>query len=487
MLSLLLALVPLGVWSAHRIAPQQAERVLLPSDGAFLAFYCAGKVASHHADPYRVEPLLTCEHEADVPSFMLPAGVVEPAPLPGYALAFFSAFRSLPFVTAALWWATLLMMALVVATWALARSTGLPWYVVAATLAPTAGLVNVIQGELPPLVIGALSLSGLMLVRRRYTAAALAASAAMLEPHVGLAACLGLFVFERRTRPALLGVAVVLALVSLASLGLGGNLEYIFKALPDQARSEFHAPDQFSLMWALHALGVSHDASLRAGSLSYIAMLGVGLTLARRWASTLRSPELLVLVPAAAVLLGGVYIHDIQMVCALPAALIIAARRAAYSPLAFVAVTLIAIPWGPHESRFLTGLSVVTIAVLALYGGFGRSRIRRLASLAAGAGVILAVSLFFSHGAPAHVVNTAPAYEPHALASANWREFVLAQRRPVDAADVVSRILVWSGFVALALAATLRSTRKPGTGRGLATSAAAARSRPDVSVVPSAG
>lgn len=448
-----LAAVPILFWIGQTVAPQRMAHQFVEYTRPFHAFVCAGEIARGGGNPYRVEPLLSCEHRASVPAEVQePEGVVEPAPLPGYALAFFSLFRDVPYVTAALIWGAILVMALVVTTWALARMTSFPWYLIAAALLPNAAYASISQGELPPLCIAALSLSALLLTQNRFAWAAIAASVSMVEPHVGLAACLGLFVFAPKARWTLVACGVIFAAGSLAMLGLDGNIEYLRTALPAQARSELLAPDQYSLTWVLHALGVSDDAALLAGSLTYPAMLVAGLLLARRWASQLQSPELLVLVPAAAVLIGGVFIHDIQMVLALPAALIIADRIAVKRAFAFAGVALIAIPWGALDGFHIQAyVSLVVVLLLALDARLGTSRSTRLALGAAGALAIVIVSL---HVPPDSFTIVPTAFiDPAASAATNWQRYIEANARPVTLADIERKLLLWSGFLAIAFAA----------------------------------
>jgi hypothetical protein len=446
-----LAAVPLLVWIGQIVAAPQMEHYFVTRSRPFHAFVCAGEIAAHGGDPYRVEPLLDCEHQTSVPAAVAePPGVVEPAPLPGYALAFFSLFSGLPYATAELTWSAILLASLVIATWALARMTAIPWYAIAATLLPNAGATSFSQAELPPLCIAAISLSALLLASNRVAAAAVAVSVAMLEPHIGLAAALALFVFAPKSRRTLLICGALYALVSFAFLGAGGNVEYFRDALPAQARAEVLASDQYSLTWLLHALGLSSDASLLAGSASYPVMLCVGLYAAKRWAAELRSPELLVLVPTAAVLIGGAFIHDIQLAAALPAALVIADRIAERRTLAFAGVALLAIPWGQlfPLAAILAALAVLSLAFAGLRGV---SLGGRTAFAAAG---ILAVALVsLQRSAPATEAFTPAPIVPAAGAATNWQRHVEASGGPVTFVDFERRLLVWGGFAAVAFAA----------------------------------
>jgi hypothetical protein len=74
----------------------------------FNAFYCGGATAASHHDPYRTEPLRTCENEARgfPPGRGLQFAV--PAPLPGYALAPFALLSRMPFRLASFVWVAVL-------------------------------------------------------------------------------------------------------------------------------------------------------------------------------------------------------------------------------------------------------------------------------------------------------------------------------------------------------------------------------------------
>ncbi len=448
-----LAAVPATLCALHTVAPAKTERFLVGHSEAFLAFYCAGSIAANGENPYRIQPMMDCEHQ--VATGIIPAGVVEPAPLPGYALGFFSLFRSLPYATAALVWAGILLMSLVVATWALARTTGIRAYLIALALAPSAAFVSIGYGEIPPLCIGALSLSGYLLARKRDTGAALAASVVMLEPHVGLASCLALFLFVPRTRLALAFTGLVFAVASVAATGWAANVEFLQTVLPAHARSEIVAVDQYSLTWALNALGFPPGEALRAGSISYAVMLAAGLFFARRWAASLRSPELLVVIPAAAVLIGGVFIHDIQMAIGLPAALIVAARCSVERrSLAFLAVALIAIPWSVlGYERSVALLSIAVFAAIALEGYFGEAAWKRVA--ATFAGVVAVLLIAGASPVPGPPQQPPAVRSPDAQASENWQEYIEreAASAPITRKSVARKVLVWTGFVALTLAA----------------------------------
>jgi hypothetical protein len=105
---------------------------------------------------------------------------------------------------------------------------------------------------------------------------------------------------------------------------------------------------QYSLTSLLWSLGTPIPPALAAGSLCYVVMLGVGIAIARGAVARAGDRAFAVLVPAAAVLLGGPFLHDHQLAAALPLGLTLAGGFAAGSRpwlATVVAVVLLAVPW----------------------------------------------------------------------------------------------------------------------------------------------
>src|SRR5579871_2501908 len=93
--------------------------------GAFGAFYCGGTLVRERANPYRVEPLRTCERALQ--SYQYDHDdVVEPVPLPGFALLPFAALSLLPFTIALYAWVAFLVACTLAAVVWLRALTGLP-------------------------------------------------------------------------------------------------------------------------------------------------------------------------------------------------------------------------------------------------------------------------------------------------------------------------------------------------------------------------
>jgi len=130
----------------------------------FREFYCGGAAVLQGADPYRVEPLRSCEHRI-APAKEEPAWLAEPAPLPGYSLALFAQFARLDFGLARVLWECLLVGSLIISARLLAGLSRLPFAAVLLVLIPTAGFLNLNFGEPASVVISALSLAGYLPVR----------------------------------------------------------------------------------------------------------------------------------------------------------------------------------------------------------------------------------------------------------------------------------------------------------------------------------
>lgn len=342
----------------------------------FQAFYCGAAVAEANGDPYAFTPLERCQAHR-----LPPLGVTDPAPetidpvpLPGYDIAFFMPFTQIAFRPAAFVWDALLAVAVVATALLLGRLCGLAPLVVGAALCFADGVTSIAFGQIPPLLTFGIVLCGYGLVRERRTPALLGAALAMLEPHVGLPVCCALFVWRPALRPGILLLIVVLAAGSMAALGVPVSIEYLRVELPAHAAAEATTAIQYSLSWLLHYFGVADAAAIRIGLLQYVLFAAIGVAFADSVARRLRSRAALAFFPAAAVLVGGTFIHLGQMTAAIPFALLLATRlRGAAAAAAWTATTLLAVPW-PAESRLATIGAVAIVATLVLTARQGSKR-----------------------------------------------------------------------------------------------------------------
>src|ERR1700729_68115 len=190
---------------------------------SFKAFYCAGTAVRERADPYRVEPLRSCERSLE--SSPMPSGYVEPAPLPGYVLAFFALLSALPAKVASELFVLILAAAAILSARALAAIVPAPSYAVLLALAPLT-LLNVASGEIPPVALVAICVAAYLLRAGRPAAAGVAVSLALVQPNIGAPAVLALLVFAPGARLAIVGTSAGLAALSAIALGVGANVEY---------------------------------------------------------------------------------------------------------------------------------------------------------------------------------------------------------------------------------------------------------------------
>jgi hypothetical protein len=398
-----------------------------PSINAFRAFYCAGRAIDERRDPYRVEPLRTCEEA--VYAKHAAAGAVEPAPLAPFVLAGFAVLAMLPYGIALALFVALLLAAAGLAVWSLHRITGFSWIFLTACLLWTAFARNITFAEVPPLVIGSFCASALLFERGKTRVAAAVAVAALVEPHVALPSLIALALYYPRTRVLLAGFAAVLALVAVAAVGLGTCIEYVAQVLPMHAASEVSANDQYSLTWLLHQLHAGDAVALRLGSVSYAVMSIVGIVVGRSLAMRYGRPALLVLVPAAFAVVGGSFIHDIQLPIALPAAVVLlCVVPDRLKPLLLVSAGVLAISWS-YDGRMPFVLQIVILGIIVATApvdfvtSIPRYRIA-LAACAAYAMLILVI-----HALPSGLPPSLPAYPdvsgaPDAIASDVWARYV---------------------------------------------------------------
>lgn len=424
----------------------------------FAAFYCGGAAVARHRNPYLVEPLRSCETRVQ-PSPGRSQDVVDSSPLPGYDLAFFALLSRLPYGIAKGLWFLTLFAALFVATFAIARLTRLPTAAVLVFLATVDGVLNFTYGQLPPIIVAALAASAYLLEQKRYVFAAAACSLTMLEPNLGLPACLALLIWVPRSRVPLTVAGLFFAGAALTTGGLAQHFRYLRTYLPAQARAELVATDQFSLSALLHLMGLSDRLALAGGTLSYAVMLGIGIYLAQRAAATLKSDAFIVLLPPAAVLLGGSYVHDIQFAAALPAALLLFAKTKPTRFAPWVVASLLTFPWFSYSSgghsigtatRLLGMLAIAWLAAIALST---RTVAVRLGGVCAAMFLFVALLFVLAHvakpGPPGQLPLPASVEAGSVIASANWGAYLRAT--PALSARSIGRELgkvpFWFGIV----------------------------------------
>jgi hypothetical protein len=426
----------------------------------FPAFYCAGAALDQHASPYTLEPLRTCEHAIQHGSD-LPARFVTPAPLPPYALDVFAILAALPYRIAAWLWFAFVAAACALLAATIARICNVPSGGVAAALLLPAALASATIGQLPPLAVCAIALCGAALASADDALAAILACAATIEPHLGLPAVLGLFFFRPRTRWWLASGALAAACISIATVGLPGIAYYFGSVLPAQAHAELLSADQFSLSHVLAIAHLSSSAALLAGTLSYVTTLAAGIAIAPYCARRLGEAAL-VYVPCASVLVGGAFVHEIQLVAALPAAYLLLIRAAGAQQwagrIAVAAVAAVPFTLASEHHVLLDALAVAcTFGALVSASTANAARVFPLWPSLAAAAFCVAVPLAAVRAA--HVpVSPAPAavaaMRANANASDNWGAYLRSDPRyaAFQAGAEFAKTPAWLGLISLLVA-----------------------------------
>ena len=372
------------------------------------AFYCGARVLASGADPYRFQPLHTCEAQN------LPMGRTEvvPMPLPPFAVAMLFPLSLLPFSAANFVWLLLILLSASVIVLALVNLTGLPAGLVGVLVAAGTLVEPLANGAMAPLPIALLCAAAIALTRSRYIVAAILLALACIQPHVALPPMVAIFVLVPRMRILLVGVCAAIAALSLA-FGVSMNLEYFTTVLPLHAVSEFGSSNQYSFSAFLHLIGVPDRTAIATGTIQY-ALFGLfGVLLAG--ALHRRIPGSLVLAPLACAVTGGTFIHQTEIVGALPFALTVAA--AVQTAATWFAVVLIALPleyvidWG---GTWIVGLVIALVLTYRKCVGWLGATV---------VGLIVSVTLSLANRLwPLAVTNVAPGAVPDdAFSELPWK------------------------------------------------------------------
>jgi hypothetical protein len=432
--------------------------------GDFRAFYCAARVASHGADPYRAEPLRSCEVGiGTTPFFQKNPGVTIPAPLPGYAIAALVPLALLPFAAAAVIWSLLLLIAWFACIATVTRFARISWESSLAIFALSLGMLSLPFGEVVPLALAFICLAAYCAADERYGAAALMAAASMIEPHLGLPACIALAVWRPAARLPIALAWCALGALSFAVLGPATNLEYFASVLPAHALSELSRNTQLSLTAVLAAAGMAPAAAIRAGAIWYLFMLVAGVAVAGLLARKIRNDAALVCVPPAFAVFGGTFIHVTQIAAALPAAaMLVAYCERRHRVGAGIALLLLSVPWVWAISPALIVAPLVPIGYIAWR--YWRENVA-VALLVAIAGALALYGLTELAAAAPHAGAHAlgAAIDPQ-LAEASWSRFTQASSTGGVAAWML-RLPTWAGL-ALLLILLSREAAVPAVNRG---------------------
>jgi hypothetical protein len=438
-------IVALGVPLALQTAAVASNGYLA---GDFRAFYCASRLASERQDPYRAAPLHACEVSA-APSvfFTRNPNVTVPAPLPGYALAFIAPLARLPFGIAASMWTAIAIAAIVISIVSLQRVSGFALPLIVAALTLSVGMTSLPFGENIPIAIAALCVCAWFAAGGRWRAASVAACIAMIEPQLGLAACLGLFIWVKQSRAILCGAAFLFAIVSLWLLGPTTNLEYVLRVVPAQALSEAARDTQYSLSTILIGLGTTHSLALRIAAVQSLLLVICGILVGRLLAQRYANDAFLVLIPAAFAVIGGSYVHITQIAAAIPAATLLLRYAGRSRSAVLTGMVVLTVPW--LHAPFLVTAFAVPVALLIWELGERNARLTMASALVTLLFVLGVASIVAQPKTNATRQVTASTIDPD-LPQASWSQFSGGGSSTEDFASWAERLPTWIGLLLIA-------------------------------------
>jgi len=231
--------------------------------------------------------------------------------------------------------------------------------------------------------------------------------------------------------------------------------------LPAQAAAETHYLYQYSLTYLLSWIGLPASFALIAGQISYLAFAALGLVLGAKLAGVLGRRELLAYLPAAFSIMGGAYVHMVDLSIAIPAALVLASTLTGRQrTIAVLALALLAVPWIAVwiTKRLFLAAIFVTGALL------WRLRIGFAVALATICAIALTIYLFeLVPPAPFSLVAATPSFAPGDLAQNAWRATVAAIDDP-SAAWILIKLPTWAALAALA-GVSWSAAKRPAAGR----------------------
>lgn len=421
----------------------------------FQDFYCAGAALDARADPYRYEPLHRCEHAVNTtPAYRNDPNRIVPAPAPPYVLPVFAPVSRLDFGAARIVMASAILAAFLLAVAGLTLA-GVPLDIAALAFAFPAGYLLLDAGQIVPFALAALVWCGVALRRGNDVLAGVLGALVLIEPHLGLPVVAALLVSVPRSRIAVVVSAICLGAIGELAVGSATFFEYLSRVLPAQAAAETSYLYQYSLTYLLATAHVPARLALTLGELSYMLTAVLGIVWGRRLARSLGQRSLLVFVPAATILLGGSYMHMIDIAMAIPAAAVLALSLPQRSrTVAAVSLVLLSVPWIAvwiTKKLFLATLFVVAVLSVRLLGWAAAFAIFC---------VVAAVIYGFELRPPAGFVATTPPAAPDDLAQTAWAAYA-AQLRSDTWAWLAIKVPTWCALAGLFVVASRDDAPSP--------------------------
>jgi hypothetical protein len=416
----------------------------------FRAFYCASHALAQGHDPYAAGSLYACER-AQMPFGLARtnAGMVVPAPLPGYAIVALVPFATLTFVAASVAWLIVLLGCVAACARGLSILTGRPADVTLWTIIAGAAVVSVPSGELGMPMLTGLIWMAVGLKQGWWALAAIAGAVAMLEPHIGLPAMLCAYILVPQTRRYIAIAAVVLAGLDVACRGVDTALSYFTAVLPAHAHAEIPNSAQYSMTWTLHAMHFDDSTALLGGEICYGIMVLAGILAAYLLSRSNTNLAYAALVAPAFAVFGGTFIHYTQIMAAIPAAYLLFEESSDLARAFFSAsLLLLMIPWLWVLSNPLLAPAFAAACAIVAWQALRFSPVVSL-RIALGAAVLCGIlvgagALFGSSMDHIHAQQTL-----QGLAQVSWSQFVGSNLAASGPAWWIAKAPTWIGILAL--------------------------------------
>jgi hypothetical protein len=345
----------------------------------FEAYWSAGRIASQGGDPYGRD---VWRAERTVPGVAATRDELLPFVGPPYTLWVWRAFGSLDFTAAARFWWALLAAAIaglaIVSLMASGLTPRWPPVVGALLFAFSFGPITsgLSLGQVTAVAMLGACVAAVWSRRARAAKVAIASVAAALQPNVAI----GTLALLRSPRSAigLASGAIVAYLAGAAARGWNWPFEYV-RLLNEHARAELFAGIQIVPSAILYGVGVPPAAAIGCGIA--IALLAIAAAAYAMFA--IRDPYVCFACISALIPFATGFVHEHDLIVALPAAMLTAARsRGLVRAVALIGTLFVAIDWLGLAQRPTGIVQGVLLAIVAgcMFAAFGPGGIAEAAA-----------------------------------------------------------------------------------------------------------
>jgi hypothetical protein len=191
-------------------------------------------------------------------------------------------------------------------------------------------------------------------------------------------------------------------------------------------------------------------------------MLGLGVAVAGAAARRGRNPALIAAIPPAFAVLGGPFVHIVQIAAAMPAGLILWSQaRGPLRTALGIALLLLAIPFVQFTDLGLSFVPLAALAAAALGATLVDGRPLPVAGIAAATIAFLELLIGRAQPLPSVSAKLAAAYRPQALAEQSWALYVHAIGAVNAGTFDLAKLPTVAGLLTLAAACVFDAVRSP--------------------------